>query len=146
MQSQKSPSRDERDRILDAKRKGCLACHQAYRYRPADYHHVIEGGKRLGHSYGFALCPWHHRGVPDPWDDDTCEQILGPSLAWEPRKFREFYGTDRQLIELQDVICSLPSERTYQAIRWYVDKYLLDRAAIRRSQTDIPLNQGESSH
>ena len=108
---------------------GCLPCLIVnFRHRLATVQHVVEGGKRLGHSWTYGACPWHHQGIADPWDDYQAERMLGPSLAWNQKAYQERFGTERELVELQDVILSLPPERTYLAIRWYADKPQYDKA------------------
>lgn len=69
----------------------------------AEYHHCLSGNKRRGHRFGYALCVGHHRGVFEiPYTQ--WKQQYGPSLARESKLFHELYGTDDELIEMQDVI------------------------------------------
>lgn len=67
-----------------------------------EYDHKKSGNIRRGHLFGFASCPWHHRRIP--MVDVTFRDMLaifGPSLLDGSRTFRECYGTDDELIELQ---------------------------------------------
>jgi hypothetical protein len=79
---------------------GCLACHRFGWYSPVDTHHQNLGGhagqKRLGDESTIGLCPWHHRGILKP------PIYVGPSLATQPRKFREVFGSDEELLAKQD--------------------------------------------
>lgn len=67
-----------------------------------DFHHLLSGGRRIGHMAGICACPWHHRGVPD-WGCVAAEMRAhyGPSLMDGSRLFRETYGSDDALLKLQ---------------------------------------------
>lgn len=44
---------------------GCICCRiDGEGFRPACVHHIIKGGKRLGHLFTIPLCPAHHIGEP----------------------------------------------------------------------------------
>lgn len=100
------------DRITDADRKrfellrevGCICCRQFGYYQTPEIHHLNLGGhagqKRLGHQFSIPACAYHHRGQ---WSDRFPSQrfaqtMLGPSLALEPRRFREVFGSDDELL------------------------------------------------
>lgn len=73
---------------------GCVACWIEIRDHVAcEVHHVLEGGKRMGHRYTVGLCPWHHRGIPH--EGLTAEST---SLALNLRSFRVRYGDDLHLV------------------------------------------------
>jgi hypothetical protein len=41
---------------------GCVVCWNDHGQRtPCDVHHIVEGGRRLGHLWTIGLCPGHHR-------------------------------------------------------------------------------------
>lgn len=63
------------------------------------YDHKKSGNIRRGHMYGFASCAWHHFGHPIP--DHLPAEAYGPSLMDGSRLFRETYGSDDELIDLQ---------------------------------------------
>ncbi|MFN7782273.1 MAG: Ref family recombination enhancement nuclease [Lysobacterales bacterium] len=68
-----------------------------------DAHHLLSGGRRIGHEASVALCVWHHRG--HPFDGVTPPQMrfqYGPSLMDGSKAFRAAYGTDAELLELQE--------------------------------------------
>lgn len=81
---------------------GCIACMQDGRgYTPCEKHHLLTtglhgNGKRRGEGYTVGLCSYHHRGVGSPAD------YLAPSLAREARAFRARYGSDDDLLDMQD--------------------------------------------
>lgn len=75
---------------------------------PADVHHIVQGGKRMGHSYTIPLSAWLHRGIK-PWptmsvDANTAQ--YGPSLAHNKRAFVERYGTELELLEKTNKLLS----------------------------------------
>jgi hypothetical protein len=79
-----------------------------------EVHHLTTGGKhgqvRLGHAYTVGLCCWHHRGEI-PLDLSLSmgtrraralvAEVRGPSYAEEPSAFREAFGGDAGLLQLQ---------------------------------------------
>lgn len=68
-----------------------------------DYDHKKSGNIRRGHLFGFCSCAWHHRG--HPWEGRshaTMRDLWGPSLMDGSRLFREHYGSDDDLIALQE--------------------------------------------
>jgi len=69
-----------------------------------DAHHVLSGGRRIGHGATLACCPWHHRGVK-PYEQMTNDQAtahFGPSLAHGSKPFHAVYGSDGDLLDLQE--------------------------------------------
>lgn len=83
---------------------GCIACRMDGRgYVPCEKHHLLTSGrhgngKRRGERHTIGLCPYHHRGVGNPADYGS------PSLAREPRRFRELYGEDGPMLVLQNLL------------------------------------------
>jgi hypothetical protein len=72
---------------------GCVACRlDGLGFRPAAVHHILRGGRRIGHLFTLPLCdPGHHQGG----------QPLG-MLSRHPWKaqFEARYGTELELLEL----------------------------------------------
>lgn len=105
------PTKEEAARIVASKEGPCMACLVGYRNGlafpsppPQDYHHTLSGSRRRGHMFGFALCPWHHRGISDENFSATyLRKHCGPSLMDGTKLFREAYGTDQELIDLQTI-------------------------------------------
>lgn len=79
---------------------GCLPCRMfGGGFREVDISHLVAGFKRLGHQATIPECPWHHRGVPDPFDTAReAELAFGPSRALHPRAYRQAFGTDAELL------------------------------------------------
>lgn len=80
---------------------GCVACRKRGIYSQADAHHLLSGGKRRGHQFTIPLCPWHHRGYGNHGE------LLGPSLALTPKKFRSEFGNDETLLQQTDLLLGL---------------------------------------
>lgn len=80
---------------------GCIVSHVYFhRYEPAQVHHLLSGNKRRGHQFTIPLSPWFHQGIP-PNGMSAMDASLkwGPSLAKTPRRFRESFGTDQELLD-----------------------------------------------
>ncbi len=87
----KPPTKHERgwmDRIVEY---GCIACRlDGEEPRPTTAHHIVSGGKRMGHLFTLPLCdPGHHQGG----------QPLGLISVhpWKAR-FEDRYGTQLELL------------------------------------------------
>lgn len=75
------------------------------------YDHSKSGNIRRGHMFGFASCDWHHQRHPllgRSFQEMT--DTYGPSLMDGSRRFRETYGTDDELIQLQHESIALRKE------------------------------------
>lgn len=84
-----------------------LAVAVAYAGPGCDYHHLLSGGIRRGHMHGVGLCPWHHRAVPmSGLIAPEMRALYGPSLAEGSKTFHEAFGSDAELVELQESILS----------------------------------------
>lgn len=96
--------------------RGCVACHlntvdhgmaRASYAHDLEIHHLLSGGRRRGHDDTVCLCTYHHQGARLPYPDHGYEEhakVFGPSFGREPRRYREFYGTDDQLLAYQQVM------------------------------------------
>lgn len=117
------PTAAERRRWAEARARGCVACHvneaEQGRVRASyaldlEIHHLLSGGRRRGHSATVCLCHFHHQGKRLVYTDVGYRDhatIYGPSFGHEPRRFREVYGTDDQLLDRQNaMIRDLPPQ------------------------------------
>lgn len=69
---------------------GCICCRiLSHGYVPAELHHIVRGGRRLGHDESYPLCDYHHRGRGYPRG--------GPSLAHGRKPFEAFFGKEQDL-------------------------------------------------
>lgn len=88
-------------RIGWIKEDGCCACRKLWFHVLADAHHILSGGRRIGHEHTIPLCPWHHRGIitnPD-WSREQMEQTFGPSMARNKPAFVKAFGSELELLE-----------------------------------------------
>lgn len=100
-------------RIAACKEGVCIACYVWQQHADApsgfspvhgcDYHHMKSGNVRRGHEFGIGLCVWHHR--KHPWEQWTVRETrawFGPSLMDGGKVFAATYGSDDELLEVQD--------------------------------------------
>jgi len=104
--SLKEPTSRQLRRWRHAQDIGCVACIlDGVGGVPGDVHHVLSGGRRVSHDATVVLCPWHHRGVlPSGRKADEFAEVHGPSLAHTPNAFKRRYGSDEELLEIQDAL------------------------------------------
>ena len=71
---------------------GCIVCkNEGYGFVPCCVHHILSGGRRLGHLQTIGLCPSHHAaGVKTA---EFCSRH--PWL----REFEKRYGTEENLLK-----------------------------------------------
>jgi hypothetical protein len=113
----------QKQRWAAARVRGCVACHlnlvekglaRASYANDLEIHHLLSGGRRRGHDETICLCTYHHQGARLPYPDHGYEEhadAFGPSFGREPRRFREVYGTDDQLLAYQEImIAQLPPQ------------------------------------
>lgn len=89
---------------------GCLPCLlRGYVNSHADYHHVAEGRKRVGHLVGFGMCLWHHRGHKLRAQDSLAahKAMIGPSFALDKAEFVDEFGSERMLVEVNNFALQL---------------------------------------
>lgn len=94
----------DRSRIDEIKAGRCVACwRRGITTIGCDAHHLLSGGRRIGHGATVALCLWHHRQHPDQGETvPRMRMLYGPSLMDGSKLFRAAYGTDAELLELQE--------------------------------------------
>lgn len=105
-----TPTKAEAERIRACKEGPCIACEslgdhwlQRCDAEGCDYHHLKSGNMRRGHEYGIGLCVWHHRGHPLPGlTSPQMRELFGPSLMDGSRLFHETYGSDDELLAMQN--------------------------------------------
>lgn len=110
-----TPTKAQRRRWGIMQEIGCIPCilegdlrGENRRGTQPDMDHIVEG-YRLGHDETYASCPWHHRGVPPIMKAQIFKFTgqLGPSKAVNPSKFHERYGSDYDLLLIQEQEISL---------------------------------------
>lgn len=102
-----TPTKAEAAWIVACKAGPCLACH--LRGIPSkgmgivEAHHLLSGGRRIGHLATVGLCLWHHRAEPFCGHSSAeCRSHYGPSLAEGSKTFHAAFGTDDELLQLQN--------------------------------------------
>jgi hypothetical protein len=115
MHNSKPANDPEKRRMAQVAELGCLCCRQLTyltpkigEWAPAEVHHLLDGGQRRGHLFTIGLCAWHHRGVLRyGYCRQGMDEEFGPSLAHGTRPFRERWGTDEQLLAMQNRLIEL---------------------------------------
>lgn len=68
-------------------------------------HHTLSGGIRRGHRFTFGNCLWHHRALMLPgYTTSSMTARYGPSLAKGSKPFHAVYGSDDEMIAMQDYL------------------------------------------
>lgn len=98
------PTKDEASRMDAVKQGPCVACHQRgiASWMP-EIHHLLSGGRRIGHMATVGLCAWHHRAVIS-WGCTGKEMRahFGPSLNEGSKTFHAEFGSDVLLLGYQN--------------------------------------------
>lgn len=73
-------------------RLGCIVCLIEGRgATPAEPHHMLSGGRRMGHLFTIPLCYQHHRAGRDDAEVTSRDH--------NQRRFEARYGTEQSLLE-----------------------------------------------
>ena len=102
-----TPTKAEQARFDKMKEIGlCVACYQRRitGRQHIEIHHLLSGNKRIGHMATVSLCPWHHRGIADCGTAFMTKCAIGPSLAHGSKPFRAEFGTDKDLLVIQNLL------------------------------------------
>jgi Recombination enhancement, RecA-dependent nuclease len=71
---------------------GCIVCLMTGRGpTPAEPHHMLRGGRRMGHLFTIPLCPIHHRSGRDDEEVTSRDQCQ--------RRFEARYGSEQSLLD-----------------------------------------------
>lgn len=102
----RTPTKDEKAWMDAVAAYGCIACRaDGYPPRPSAIHHLLRGGRRIGHKSTIALCdPGHHQnGKP-----------LG-LVSRHPDKaaFEKKYGTEEQLLKRTQKLLKKQKDGSY---------------------------------
>jgi hypothetical protein len=107
----------ESERVMESKQLQCIPCLVWARAgnMPLEhvanlcaYDHKKSGNIRRGHKFGFASCDWHHQGYPsNGWNTPSMRRYFGPSLMDGSKTFAQTYGSDDELIALQNEILGI---------------------------------------
>ena len=103
----KHRNKAEQARIDAIKAGPCIAClqrgHDVTGMGLVEAHHLLSGGRRIGHMATVGLCIWHHRAVVfDFHSHAEMREHYGPSLAEGSRPFHREFGSDAELLAMQN--------------------------------------------
>jgi hypothetical protein len=85
-------TRAEREWLDLITRLGCIVCMlEGMGATPAEPHHMLSAGRRMGHLFTIPLCPLHHRSGRND------AQVV--SRDQNQRRFERRYGTEAYLLE-----------------------------------------------
>lgn len=103
-----APTKAEQKRFDRMKDMGqCVACYQRGIHGRGyiQIHHLLSGNRRIGHMATVSLCVWHHQGtLMDGQTSARMTATLGPSLANGSKPFHAEFGTDAELLALQNAL------------------------------------------
>jgi len=103
----------DRTRFASMKAMGCIVA-LVYFGKPetkGEIHHLLSGGYRLGHHATICLAPWYHQGTPPlvrhagelrQLTVDQATYRFGPSLALDRPAFEHRFGSELDLLAMQD--------------------------------------------
>lgn len=102
----RSATKAEREWMDACVRYGCVACRKdGHEPRPTAYHHIVSGGKRMGHLFGFGLCdPGHHQNG---------QQFGLISVHPFKARFEQRYGSQLEILAALKVKLGVFSEASY---------------------------------
>lgn len=86
------PSAAERAWMGQVAAFGCVVCWRQHGARtPCAVHHILAGGRRMGHLFTIGLCdPGHHQGG---------DRVLKISRHPDKARFEQAYGTELELLD-----------------------------------------------
>lgn len=68
-----------------------------------EVHHLLSGGRRIGHMATVGACCWHHRAAPFAFcSHEEMREHYGPSLAEGSKPFHAAFGSDAELLAIQN--------------------------------------------
>lgn len=99
-----SPTKADVARFHAIQAIGRICCRKRGLHRECEIHHLLSGGRRIGHHATIGLCPWHHRGALIEGFDKQLSEVRGPSLARGSKPFHEAFGSDVELLAYQNTL------------------------------------------
>jgi RecA-dependent nuclease len=97
----------EQARFDKIKHGDCMACLQrgidVSGQGLVEVHHLLSGGRRIGHMASVGLCIWHHRAsLYFACTHAEMRDEYGPSLAEGSKPFHAEFGSDTTLLDMQN--------------------------------------------
>lgn len=106
------PTKAEAARMDAIKAGPCVCCHQRGMFSWApEIHHLLSGSRRIGHMATVGLCAWHHRAVITfGCTGAEMRDHFGPSLNEGSKPFHAQFGSDDELLAIQDALLGVTNE------------------------------------
>lgn len=88
---------------------GCCACAVLGipNHQQIECHHILDGGRRMGHRFTIPLCKGHHQGAFTETQKVELNHFQLVSIASGRKLFKAVYGTERKLCEKVDFLLAL---------------------------------------
>lgn len=94
----------DRQRFEQLKQMPCIACDwmdAMFVCGRTEIHHLLSGGRRIGHQATVPMGAYHHRKVPLGGSSiEDMRKVFGPSIADGSKAFHERFPSDAELLEL----------------------------------------------
>lgn len=90
----------ERDWCDQITRLGCIVCYlHGFGHTPAAVHHILKGGRRIGHMHTIPLCYTHH--------NSGVNTRIAVSRHPYRAEFERRYGTESYLLgKTRELVCA----------------------------------------
>ena len=90
----------EQKRFDKLRTMGCICCAlKGLGWRAPEMHHLVSGGRRIGHAQTLPLCPFHHRNVIEPMMTPRgMSKLMGPSFGASRKAFEAEFGSEESLL------------------------------------------------
>lgn len=105
MMNSTPPTKEEKARMGRLADTGCRACEIAGldTWMCLQCSHLLEFNRRRGHAFTICECAYHHQGhLPWGFTREQARQRFGPSRVDGNRLYRDRFGTDDELLRIQN--------------------------------------------
>lgn len=119
------PTKSEQARIERMLIMGCAACAAigVQNHHLIECHHILDGGRRMGHRFTIPLCKGHHQGAFTAAQLHTLTETERASIAGGRKPFNRMFGTERKLLQKIDFLLDVVP------VAWPTSKVLPRRVA-----------------
>lgn len=105
----RQPTKYEAERIEAMMRLGCVACaHIGIVYVAHECHHILSGGRRMGHWFTLPLCRGHHQGDWSGAQRECIPDKQRVAISDGRKLFNAVYNSERKLWEVVQDRLHLP--------------------------------------
>lgn len=119
--SLRSPTKYESERIEAMMRLGCVCCALVGQPHIAqECHHILDGGRRMGHWFTLPLCRGHHQGDFSPEQRSIFEPKYLVAISDGRKVFNATFNSERKLWEVVQDRLHLPKV-------WKIESKILPR-------------------